>query len=143
MVFVSIPQLGRPCAWRLPRRIRLYLLVQRCEQLPRRLVSAPGSVSACGEDVYQKFLGSIYRLATFHLVLSFVSVLTSVPVLFTTQMYHRLGDQWASSLLAFIALACCAIPFLFYFMGARIRRSSKYAYVEPEEQDEEKKVGAH
>lgn len=73
----------------------------------------------------------------------FLSVLTSVPVLFTTQMYHRLGDQWASSLLAIIALACCAIPFLFYFMGARIRRNSKYAYVEPQEQDEEKKVGAH
>lgn len=49
-------------------------------------------------------------------------------VLFTTQMYHRLGDQWASSLLAFIAVACCAIPFVFYRYGAAIRRRSKYAY---------------
>ncbi|CAK7219796.1 Synaptic vesicle transporter SVOP [Sporothrix bragantina] len=49
-------------------------------------------------------------------------------VLFTEQMYTRLGDQWASSLLAFISLACCAIPFLFYFYGARIRKQSKYAY---------------
>lgn len=49
-------------------------------------------------------------------------------VLFTTQMYHRLDYQWASSLLAFIALACCAIPYCFYFFGARIRAYSKYAY---------------
>jgi multidrug resistance protein len=49
-------------------------------------------------------------------------------VLFTTQMYHRLGYQWASSLLAFIALACCAIPYLFYFYGASIRKRSRFAY---------------
>ena len=49
-------------------------------------------------------------------------------VLFTTQMYARLGDQWASSLLAFIALACCGIPFLFWTYGARIRQRSKFAY---------------
>ncbi|KAK1990232.1 major facilitator superfamily transporter [Colletotrichum falcatum] len=49
-------------------------------------------------------------------------------VLFTEQMYDRLGDQWASTLLAFIGLACCAIPFLFWFYGARIRARSKYAY---------------
>ncbi|CAK7205591.1 Synaptic vesicle transporter SVOP [Sporothrix eucalyptigena] len=49
-------------------------------------------------------------------------------VLFTEQMYSRLGDQWASSLLAFISLACCAIPFLFWTFGARIRKHSKYAY---------------
>ncbi|KAF8457070.1 major facilitator superfamily domain-containing protein [Kalaharituber pfeilii] len=34
-------------------------------------------------------------------------------VLFTSQMYKRLGYQWASSLLAFNELACCAILFLF------------------------------
>lgn len=51
----------------------------------------------------------------------------AVP-LFTIQMYHRLGYQWASSLLAFISLACCAIPYAFYFYGARIRAKSKYAY---------------
>ncbi|EHK41227.1 hypothetical protein TRIATDRAFT_130396 [Trichoderma atroviride IMI 206040] len=49
-------------------------------------------------------------------------------VLFTEQMYHRLGDQWASSLLAFIGLACCGIPFFFWFFGAKIRAHSKYAY---------------
>ncbi|GKT89161.1 major facilitator superfamily transporter [Colletotrichum tofieldiae] len=49
-------------------------------------------------------------------------------VLFTEQMYDRLGDQWASSLLGFLGLACCAIPFLFWVYGARIRARSKYAY---------------
>ncbi|KAM6488062.1 MFS general substrate transporter [Trichoderma sp. SZMC 28011] len=49
-------------------------------------------------------------------------------VLFTEQMYHRLGDQWASSLLAFISLACCAIPYCFWIWGAKIRARSKYAY---------------
>jgi len=49
-------------------------------------------------------------------------------VLFTTQMYHRLGYEWASTLLAFIGLACCGIPFLFWKYGAKIRQRSKYAY---------------
>ena len=57
-------------------------------------------------------------------------------VLFTTQMYHRLGYQWASSLLAFLALACCAIPFVFYYKGEAIRRRSRYAYAGDEERDE-------
>ncbi|OCK78468.1 MFS general substrate transporter [Lepidopterella palustris CBS 459.81] len=55
-------------------------------------------------------------------------------VLFTNQMYDRLGYQWASSLLAFIALGCCAIPFVFYYKGAAIRKYSKFAY-HPDEED--------
>ncbi|CUS22254.1 LAQU0S05e01178g1_1 [Lachancea quebecensis] len=51
----------------------------------------------------------------------------AVP-LFTIQMYRRLNYEWASTLMAFISLACCAIPYLFYFYGARIRQRSKYAY---------------
>ncbi|KAH7369358.1 polyamine transporter 2 [Plectosphaerella cucumerina] len=68
-------------------------------------------------------------------------------VLFTEQMYARLGDQWASTLLAFLGLACCAIPFLFWKYGAKIRERSKYAYSGDDESasssDEEKgKKGA-
>ncbi|KAK2058812.1 major facilitator superfamily transporter [Colletotrichum caudatum] len=55
-------------------------------------------------------------------------------VLFTEQMYDRLGDQWASTLLAFIGLACCGIPFLFWVYGARIRARSKYAYSADDEE---------
>jgi MFS family permease len=49
-------------------------------------------------------------------------------VLFTGQMYDRLGNQWASTLLAFLALAWCAIPFVFWRYGPAIRKGSKYAY---------------
>jgi hypothetical protein len=59
-------------------------------------------------------------------------------VLFTNQMYDRLGYQWASSLLAFIGLACCAIPFIFYFFGANIRARSHYAFSEEAENKGEK-----
>jgi multidrug resistance protein len=64
-------------------------------------------------------------------------------VLFTNQMYDRLGYQWASTLLAFIGLACCGIPFVFYFKGAAIRKHSNYAY-SPDEENEvsEKKMMA-
>lgn len=41
--------------------------------------------------------------------------------LFTTQMYDRLGLNWASWLLAFIGLAMVLIPCVFYVYGARLR----------------------
>ncbi|KAI7674185.1 MFS general substrate transporter [Hortaea werneckii] len=49
-------------------------------------------------------------------------------VLFTLQMYRTLNYQWASTLLGFIALACCAIPYVFYYKGAAIRKRSHYAF---------------
>ncbi|TGO47094.1 hypothetical protein BOTNAR_0545g00010 [Botryotinia narcissicola] len=60
-------------------------------------------------------------------------------VLFTEQMYARLGYQWASSLLAFIALACCAIPFVFWVWGAKISEKSRFAYGGGDEEDVGKK----
>ncbi|KAL0094187.1 major facilitator superfamily domain-containing protein [Phycomyces blakesleeanus] len=47
--------------------------------------------------------------------------------LFIIQMYHGMGNQWASTLLAFISLAIVPIPYAFYFYGARIRARSKTA----------------
>jgi hypothetical protein len=47
--------------------------------------------------------------------------------LFITQMYHGLGFQWASTLLAFISLAMVPIPFAFYRWGASVRARSKTA----------------
>jgi multidrug resistance protein len=41
--------------------------------------------------------------------------------LFTTQMYNRLGLQWASWLLAFIGVAMVLIPYVFYVFGAKLR----------------------
>lgn len=81
-------------------------------------------------DSYQHQAASALAAKTF--LRSFWGAST---VLFTIQMFHTLGYQWAGSLLAFISLACCAIPFVFYFKGAEIRRHSHYAYAGDEEND--------
>ncbi|PWY66713.1 MFS general substrate transporter [Aspergillus heteromorphus CBS 117.55] len=47
--------------------------------------------------------------------------------LFTTYMYENLGIHWASSVPAFLALACVPFPFVFYKYGPAIRRRCKYA----------------
>lgn len=47
--------------------------------------------------------------------------------LFTTYMYRNLGIHWASSVPAFLTLACAPLPFLFYRYGAAIRRRCKYS----------------
>ncbi|WQF76239.1 Putative major facilitator superfamily, MFS transporter superfamily [Colletotrichum destructivum] len=47
--------------------------------------------------------------------------------LFTTQMYENLGIHWASSIPAFLALACLPFPFLFYKYGPAIRKRCKFA----------------
>ncbi|KAL5603880.1 hypothetical protein FOVSG1_006630 [Fusarium oxysporum f. sp. vasinfectum] len=47
--------------------------------------------------------------------------------LFTSAMYHNLGIHWASSIPAFLALACAPFPFVFYTYGEKIRMKCKYA----------------
>ncbi|KAK2012972.1 major facilitator superfamily transporter [Colletotrichum eremochloae] len=47
--------------------------------------------------------------------------------LFTTQMYENLGIHWASSIPAFLSLACLPFPFLFYKYGHVIRRKCAFA----------------
>jgi len=47
--------------------------------------------------------------------------------LFTTYMYSNLGIHWASSIPAFLALACVPFPFLFYRYGEAIRARCKFA----------------
>jgi hypothetical protein len=47
--------------------------------------------------------------------------------LFTSYMYADLGIHWASSIPAFLALACVPFPFLFYRYGAAIRQRCKFA----------------
>jgi len=44
-----------------------------------------------------------------------------------TEMYGSLGIHWASSIPAFLALACTPFPFLFYKFGEKIRKRCKYA----------------
>ncbi|KAH6997429.1 major facilitator superfamily domain-containing protein [Ilyonectria destructans] len=47
--------------------------------------------------------------------------------LFTAQMYDRLGIHWASTIPAFLALACVPFPFLFFKYGPAIRERCKFA----------------
>lgn len=47
--------------------------------------------------------------------------------LFTSDMYKALGIHWASSVPAFLALACVPFPFIFYKYGAQIRARCVYA----------------
>lgn len=42
-------------------------------------------------------------------------------------MFHKLGVNWAGSLLGFLAIAFLPIPFLFYKYGERLRKHSPYA----------------
>lgn len=42
-------------------------------------------------------------------------------------MYGKLGIHWASSIPAFLALACMPFPFIFYKYGAAIRARCVYA----------------
>ncbi|KAK9480685.1 major facilitator superfamily domain-containing protein [Lipomyces japonicus] len=83
-------------------------------------------------DSYQHHAASALAAKTF-----LRSLWGAAVPLFTIQMYHRLGNEWAGSLLAFISLACCLIPYLFYIYGAKIRSFSKYAYSPEDEQAEE------
>ncbi|KAI9739862.1 MAG: MFS siderochrome iron transporter 1 [Claussenomyces sp. TS43310] len=47
--------------------------------------------------------------------------------LFTTDMYNNLGIHWASSIPAFLALACVPFPFVLHRYGAAIRLKCKYS----------------
>lgn len=53
--------------------------------------------------------------------------LAAVFPLFGTQMYNKLGFQWASSLLAFLTVAMMPFPYLFFKYGKKIRSKSRFA----------------
>ncbi len=42
-------------------------------------------------------------------------------------MYEKLGYQWATSLLAFLAVAMLPFPFIFFRYGKRMRGRSRFA----------------
>ena len=47
--------------------------------------------------------------------------------LFGVQMYHKLGDQWATTLLAFLTVVMMPFPYLFFKYGKKIREKSRFA----------------
>ncbi|EFW22052.1 MFS multidrug transporter [Coccidioides posadasii str. Silveira] len=52
--------------------------------------------------------------------------------LFGIQMYHKLGYNWATSLLAFLTLVMAPFPYIFFRYGKRIRKKSRFATVKAE-----------
>jgi MFS transporter, DHA1 family, multidrug resistance protein len=73
-------------------------------------------------DVYLMFANSAIAANTV-----FRSLAGAGFPLFATQMYHKLGVNWASSLLGFLTAAMVPVPVLFYIYGKKIRAMSKFA----------------
>lgn len=80
------------------------------------------SVLAYLGDAYPKYVASVYAGNDL-----FRSAFGAAFPLFANAMYTKLGVGWASSLLGFLSIAFIPIPFVLYFYGERIRRSSKMA----------------
>lgn len=72
-------------------------------------------------DVYMMYANSAIAANTL-----IRSTLGGAFPLFATQMYHKLGVNWASSVLGFITIAMIPIPVLFFFYGAKIRAMSRF-----------------
>lgn len=73
-------------------------------------------------DTYVEYAASAFSANT--IVRS--SVGAAFP-LFTVQMFHKLGINWACSLIGFCALALAPSPFLFYKFGPWLRSKSKFS----------------
>ncbi|KAL2829158.1 major facilitator superfamily domain-containing protein [Aspergillus cavernicola] len=73
-------------------------------------------------DVYLMFANSAIAANTL-----IRSTLGGAFPLFAVQMYHKLGVDWASSLLGFITVAMIPIPIVFFIYGKRIRAMSKFS----------------
>lgn len=73
-------------------------------------------------DTFQKVSASAVAANTF-----LRSVFAGCFPLFVNPMFHRLGINWASSLLGFVAVGLIPIPYLFYIFGRRIRARGKWS----------------
>ncbi|KAK3072520.1 hypothetical protein LTR53_006656 [Teratosphaeriaceae sp. CCFEE 6253] len=72
-------------------------------------------------DTYSRFAASALAANTI-----VRSVLGAVFPLFALQMYGALGLGWGNSLIAFIAVALCPIPWCFYWYGERLRTNPRF-----------------
>lgn len=73
-------------------------------------------------DSYAIFAASVLAASSF-----LRSLFGAAFPLFTSYMYDDLGIHWASSIPAFLAVACMPFPFLFYKYGAAIRARCKFS----------------
>ncbi|KAH6652138.1 major facilitator superfamily domain-containing protein [Truncatella angustata] len=75
-------------------------------------------------DAYQVFAASAMAASS-----CTRSIFGAILPLATTPMYDTLGVGWASTLLAFVSLVMCAIPFVFIHFGDQIRSRSAFCQV--------------
>jgi hypothetical protein len=71
---------------------------------------------------------TIYAASVLAAAAIFRSVVGAVFPLFTTQMYNNLRIYWATSVPAFLALACMHFPFVMYRYGGALRIKCNYAF---------------
>lgn len=71
---------------------------------------------------------TIYAASVIAASAVFRAVVGAVFPLFTSKMYHNLGIHWASSVPAFLTLACMPFSFVMYRYGEALRLKCKYAY---------------
>lgn len=71
---------------------------------------------------------TIYAASVLAAAAIFRSIVGAVFPLFTTQMYNNLGIHWATSVPAFLTLACVPFPFIMYRYGGALRMKCKYAF---------------
>ncbi|CAE6466974.1 unnamed protein product [Rhizoctonia solani] len=73
-------------------------------------------------DTYQRYTASAVAAKTF-----LRSIVGATVPLWVNQMYAGMSPQWASTLLAFLAIAATPIPFIFFYYGDKIRAKSTKA----------------
>ncbi|WVQ83309.1 hypothetical protein IAT38_005448 [Cryptococcus sp. DSM 104549] len=72
-------------------------------------------------DAYGPFAASALSGSTFVRYSGAGVVILAFPT-----MYENLGDQWATSIFAFLGLALTPVPFVFYFFGRRVRARCRF-----------------
>ncbi|KAJ6134447.1 hypothetical protein N7523_000769 [Penicillium sp. IBT 18751x] len=85
------------------------------------LMAVFSSVSTYLVDSYLRYAASVTAANT-----ALRSLVGALLPLAGPSMYNALGLGWGNSLLAFIALAMCAVPFIFWKYGAKIRTHPRF-----------------
>ncbi|KZP24834.1 MFS general substrate transporter [Athelia psychrophila] len=78
---------------------------------------------------------AIYSASAIAATVVLRSLLAMAFPLFSPSLFATVGDQWASTLFAFLALVCTPMPVLFWRYGKYIRSKSNWAYKETDPPD--------
>ncbi|KAL7425043.1 hypothetical protein Q5752_000731 [Cryptotrichosporon argae] len=108
-------------AWTSPPRFSIWALMMSGIPFGIGLLSVFQASYQYMIDAYGPFAASALAGAT--LVRYVVS---GIVILGIPSMYNNLGYEWATSLLAFLALAMVPVPFVFYAYGHRVRARCRF-----------------